>query len=850
LLLRGIARQNLGEAGATADIDRGRAADPNNPDVIMQAAQAALISNRPADAVRILRHPAVDHEPLLLAIRAETLAELRDLSGAKEDLANAVQGLPDAVHPDETRLAAASAAIELKDVDVATRLLDSLSERVRDGPQPLVLRGRLAFLGGLEDEGERFFRAAAEREPSRAWQYLGELAGRMLRARRPTDAARIFEDAGLEDLPDEALREYGSALFHAGALVRAQRLVDDLATKGPLPDWALALATDLAVRQEDVDAAIQRLLSLVNRGPQPAHVRLSLARLLIESGRAPDALPYLQALTREDLPPEERLQTAALLRDSGQVDDALAAAFSAYRLGPEEPRVQAGFAAVFVTTRITTPWSASEVGPDTYVRLREERGRQREYVIYATPPFSPFRHEISVDQAASEGLLGKHVGEVIGPERTSWDTERWAVEEILPAPVFVARDILDNFRTRFPGRPFFARQFSIGDGTSVRDLLPLIGTIEERRTQTERLFALLRTQILPLGFVSKVVGVSIGALMQQMSADPRGVAPLAVEWFDRRGQLASREALVGATEVVVTRSAMETAFRLGILDEIATQFTLVAPMTLQSELRAELAESHRTVLEGRAVATTEGSLLQIQQMQPGDASLIEAEQLVQEMLRWIETVPRLEPRPLEVVQPAGSPQEEGRDTIGKSSFDAVALAESRSSVLYADDLGLRKYSVSGTRAASFSTVALIRWLAEQGTMTAEARDEALLSLAVSNYKVIEPSLGLLVAATRRTPVLKRAELQRVFGLLGGPSMSLGESVQIAARVVREVAFTSVQLVSDETVIELSLDGLRSRWPLGAVVNSFSGELTAIMALAPVQLGRLLAAVRGYLTRQD
>jgi hypothetical protein len=237
-------------------------------------------------------------------------------------------------------------------------------------------------------------------------------------------------------------------------------------------------------------------------------------------------------------------------------------------------------------------------------------------------------------------------------------------------------------------------------------------------------------------------------------------------------------------------------------------------------------------------------------MQPGDASLIEAEQLVQEMLRWIETVPRLEPRPLEVVQPAGSPQEEGRDTIGKSSFDAVALAESRSSVLYADDLGLRKYSVSGTRAASFSTVALIRWLAEQGTMTAEARDEALLSLAVSNYKVIEPSLGLLVAATRRTPVLKRAELQRVFGLLGGPSMSLGESVQIAARVVREVAFTSVQLVSDETVIELSLDGLRSRWPLGAVVNSFSGELTAIMALAPVQLGRLLAAVRGYLTRQD
>ena len=59
--------------------------------------------------------------------------------------------------------------------------------------------------------------------------------------------------------------------------------------------------------------------------------------------------------------------------------------------------------------------------------------------------------------------------------------------------------------------------------------------------------------------------------------------------------------------------------------------------------------------------------------------------------------------------------------MGQSSNDALELAMFLPGVLYADDLGLRKFG-QGLGVSSFSTVSLIQVLAEEGVLKALERD--------------------------------------------------------------------------------------------------------------------------------
>lgn len=62
------------------------------------------------------------------------------------------------------------------------------------------------------------------------------------------------------------------------------------------------------------------------------------------------------------------------------------------------------------------------------------------------------------------------------------------------------------------------------------------------------------------------------------------------------------------------------------------------------------------------------------------------------MLRdWVKENARVEFRPLETIGAPDSDEEEMRATIGEESIDAVSLVGPLGAVLYADDLGLRRF---------------------------------------------------------------------------------------------------------------------------------------------------------------
>ncbi|HEU0076176.1 MAG TPA: tetratricopeptide repeat protein, partial [Longimicrobiaceae bacterium] len=446
LVLRAAARRALGRAQeADADLALARELKADDPDALRHVVQAQIRADEIGAALELLRHPIVERTPELLVIRAQLLALRKEESLARRDLDGVLRQLSQDVVSDAVRLEAVDVALSLGDVDLAGVILDGVTTAANQGAAYARAQGQIEFRRGNHEEAVAAYTEAVRRDDALRAGYLAELGYELLRAQKPTEAVRAFQDVGEDQLPPSALRFYAAALFEANELPRLQALIDSIAREQPLPEWALAVATDIALRQEDVDAAIAPQRTLVERGAARPRERIQLAVLLLERGRSDDARDHLNVLLQEPgLSPFERMQLAQLLRELDREDEAFGLALNAFRDRPEDPRLHRAL----VTLALRGSGNAKTVphsGPETHIRLRSAEGATREHTIYSEPPIDPLRGEMSVADADIAGLLGKTAGDTVVQNAGTWQEQVWTVEEVLPAVVHVVRDVMEHY---------------------------------------------------------------------------------------------------------------------------------------------------------------------------------------------------------------------------------------------------------------------------------------------------------------------------------------------------------------------------------------------------------------------
>jgi tetratricopeptide (TPR) repeat protein len=836
LILRASARRLLGRTvDADADLELARELATNDPDTIRHTALAKLEEGDRDAALEILRHPVVEEEPLLLTMRAELLADRGDDSAARRDLNTALSHIEGTNNPDLIRFAIGDVALQIPDVEFTERVIDGLTPKGLLEPHYSVLKGRIAFERGKVEDGVSSYRDAAARNPGQRVDCLIELGLRLNRVGKVAEAVQVLEEVGLPALSANALPIYAMGLMHTNDLVRAQALVDSLAERGPLPDWALRLATNIALRQEDTDAAIRHLTKLTEQDQTVKQPRIVLIKSLIECDRTNDAHHHLDALIAEPgLSPIEQMETAHLLYAVGRYDEAFPLAFRAFRDAPQDPRLHRALIGLMFKGE-GSPKTPSEVGPDTHVRLKNQDSESRAHTIYATPPIDPLRGEMSLADAEAADLIGKKVGDVIVYGKGSWQEQQWTVDDIRPAITQATQDAMSHFAERFPREPFFMQKFSIGDMGSVKAFAPFIASLHARKTHVEQIFTIYREQTLPLGSVASLLGGTIADAMHQASTDPQKSGPLAVEWADRDGQEESRAAAFEATEVVITRSALKTAGDLGLLESIASSYKLVAPRSLSDELREEVFEAERLVAKGQKIAMSGNIGLQLHELAPGHPHLIEQLKIARLLLDWLKASVRIEPRPLPTIGAIGSPEEQVRDFIGNSSADAVALAQHLGATMYADDLGLRRLLPRNERGRSFSSIGLLRALAERNFLSRNERDRHLLTLVTRHYRFVLPSRELLSEALRQITELGYTNVQHVFNLLGGPGVIPGDAARIVAQVIKALVTAPIQMSSVERVVQLALNGMATQWPASLCSQLVARAAADELILLPHQL---------------
>jgi hypothetical protein len=336
--------------------------------------------------------------------------------------------------------------------------------------------------------------------------------------------------------------------------------------------------------------------------------------------------------------------------------------------------------------------------------------------------------------------------------------------------------------------------------------------------------------------------------MSAASSEPETAGPLVAEWADAQGQAKSVLTARTCVTAVLTRSGLETAYSLKLLDQVADSMAVVVPRSLLDEIRAELKEDKQRVDSGYSKLGAGGpagmSMTDLPANYPG---LVRRYEVVLEQLAWAESQ-TVEPRPLENIRPAGSREEEVRGYLGRSSYDAVILAQRPDVALYADDLGLRKLALSGSPVASFSTVSLLVALAERGLISGEERDHNLLRLVRGYYAYATPTSELLDLAVREEPEHGMGSLRQPFALLAATSVTANQAAQIAVSVIKNAAFRSIETVSIESLTELALRAMAARWQMPLCISLVSQEAGEQLHLLPQHqeaVRRTCAKVRSH-----
>ncbi len=808
LVGRSVAKRLLGrQPEAQADVDRAREMSPDDPLVIGRSVQAMIQGGHDEAALALLNQPIVDDTPDLLAMRAALLVG-RDREAARKDLDVVVAALADPDASEQTRSTAAEAAISLDDMPLAKRLLSDASESFKSSPHAVLLQGRIAFIEGDVNRGQDLYKRAATELPSHRSELLLELALKLIASKQSDAAKDVLRE--ISSVPEHLRRPYTRALIAVDQLAEAQKVIDSFSgADGPLPDWAVGFAAQIATSRNDPTGAANYLEELVARDHATIAGTLTLVETLLDLGHPDRANVHLDKLLKSDeLEPIERMQLAQLLSRAQRSDEAIATALQAYREAPHSPDINRAFAGTILNTK-RAPIEAHEVGADTYVLLRDEAGAQIEYVLFSQPASQHLPNEINLESARAVGLLGLHVGDVFRQNAGAWHEKQWRVAEIQPVTKFLFNDVLAHYNTRFPGAPFFVTGFKVNvDQPSIADLQPMIASTRDRERRNKELLAIYRDKVLPLDFVARLTGGSIPELMSHISQADSGL-PLYVEWSDDEGTRVSAEAVNIDGAVVLTRSSLFTLQNSNLLNVLADR-ALIAPRSLRDLLRAELAEAEERVVEGwHGVVAGGPTGITFRHLPPGHEVLLRHRDSVKALLEWCDEKVSFNARPLEAFGKQDSQTEEGRQQLGEGSSDALELARYTPATLYADDLGLRRLA-GGLQIRSFSTVSLLHWLTERGRMSPTERDKFLVDLIERHYNAISVTPELLQEALR--PSRSAHSRLESFSLLAGPSMTPVLAARLVLRVVKAELTRDIQSASIAQIVREGLAAMALRFP--------------------------------------
>ena len=496
--------------GAERDGQRAYHADSTRNEAVLTWARALGEGGDASRALFVLeQHESRQEDPRLHALRARILADIGGQDSEVEMLMrSAVELLSDSDDDRGVLLDLADLASVLGVADLAEAILERLQPNLPKHLTPLVL-ARLARRRGKREEAlANYAKAFSDAPESRRTRIAYEYASAARSLDAYADAVDILRKVSVDEAPDGIRQTYVHSLVALEQWDEVSAVLQRMASNGePFAEWALEVASLVALRRDDLEGAANHLTQLLSQTTEgKAEIEARLAHTLFRMGRAEEAVTLAhRACGRGDVTGAGRLDIAKLFFLAGQYDAAIQQAFSALRELPSSAETDAVYVHIFGQSPegIASKAEISTVDVDTWVRLQGDDGSEAKYWILADDATISAHDELLASSAQGSLLLGRRVGDSVSVQPDRVDPMDFEVVEILPIWAHAFREALRRASTRISVKRNPIQSIRIGDPPSVKFMSTITSMLHRNReaqAEVDRLYAEGRVPLGVLGY--------------------------------------------------------------------------------------------------------------------------------------------------------------------------------------------------------------------------------------------------------------------------------------------------------------------------------------------------------------
>jgi transcription elongation GreA/GreB family factor len=285
------------------------------------------------------------------------------------------------------------------------------------------------------------------------------------------------------------------------------------------------------------------------------------------------------------------------------------------------------------------------------------------------------RGEFSPVHPAVVDLIGKAIGDEFTLRTSSVEPTMAKILQIASKFAFRYVDILDEWQIRFPDIPFAEKHEAPLDANGQPDPTGLINALDKQAKQVEQLHDYYRTHRISVVGFSNVSGFDVLDSVAHLSSAEN--LPIRCSFGDDKELNAAEAAIDGAREMVLCPSALATLWHVRAWEYITQlPFKLVLSRGTYELLRRKPEE------------------IAIKYDDLGEESLIAHQNSLMAFQEWIKShceivsglaLADLEPQVRDKLE----------RSVGDATSQSLAVARSRSCVLWTDDLGVSELQKSG-----------------------------------------------------------------------------------------------------------------------------------------------------------
>lgn len=653
------------------------------------------------------------------------------------------------------------------------------------------LRARLAKISNDDAEASRHadsaLAAVTERTPRST---LKKVATVLMSLQRLTDALPLLQRAAAPGVDTEV----GYRLVDCAGRLEQHGIVLDYCRRareaGHFDEYLLAWELRLLDRYEPT-TALTILVDILSQEPKNHRARVRLVELALRLGQtelAKEHLPLLPGVTEVDAP--EGATIVRILVEVGRARDALPFAYDLLRRHFSDYHAHRAFleAVLWRAPEDRYPDEPEVVVPGVAVCLTEDGATHDIWNVLEDSRVESFRidHEVKADSSLAKLLIGKRVGDDVALSDMPGLRRTAVIKRIIPKYVYRFQDVLIHWQYRFPDRIEFLMGRA-GNGGDQAALQPLFELLDHMRACQEEAENLYRTCRLPIGAFAQLLGRNeIRAVQHIIGTEGLPLWCCAGTAEEHHGAFAAFRA---ASEVVMELSGLATLLMLDELQRLDTLGKkLLISQTAMRRMRA-LAKEARAYMrsEGSLAATPNGPRFVPTSEEQKKAST----SFIERTLRFIEERFTIANAP-ELADMEPGAREQMAKVIGEAALESAVIASQGNRVLWADD-GVLAYVVSDRfNIRRIWTQAGLKGMADEGCISHDVYTRASAKLIGWGYTFTGANPAVFHAAGTLADWRRGSwPLRQAIEYLGLPAVGPAPAIELGAFLVKDAYLDAV-----------------------------------------------------------